>query len=59
MQLEADIAAQDLELKRQEAQVDMQIKAQELEIKKSQLELNEQELALEAVQNRPIGIGPT
>jgi hypothetical protein len=28
-------------------------------IKKSQLELNEQELALEAVQNRPIGIGPS
>ena len=57
MQLEADIAAQDLELKRQEAQVDMQIKAQELEIKKAELALKQQELVLEREQERAVKIG--
>jgi len=51
--------AQELKLKQEEAAVDLALKQQELQIKKSQLELNEQELALEAVQNRPIGIGPS
>ena len=32
---------------------------QDLKLKKSQLDLNEAELALEAVQNRPVGIGPS
>ena len=46
-------------MKQEEAAIDLALKQQDLQIKKSQLELNEQELALEAVQNRPIGIGPS
>jgi hypothetical protein len=39
--------------------VDLAIKQQELELKKQQQEINKAELALEAVQGRPVGIGPT
>jgi hypothetical protein len=59
LEIDTQLKAQELKLKQEEAAVDLALKQQELEIKKSQLELNEQELALEAVQNRPIGIGPT
>ena len=59
LEIDTQLKAQELKLKQEEAAVDLALKQQELEIKKSQLELNEQELALEAVQNRPIGIGPS
>jgi len=59
LEIETQIKAQELKLKQEEAAVNLALKNKDLEIKKSQLELNEQELALEAVQNRPIGIGPT
>ncbi len=59
LEIDTQLKAQELKLKQEEAAVDLALKQQELEIKKSQLELNEQELALEAVQNRPVGIGPT
>ena len=45
--------------KQEESAINLALKNKDLEIKKSQLELNEQELALEAVQNRPVGIGPS
>ncbi len=59
LEIDTQLKAQELKLKQEEAAVDLALKQQELQIKKSQLELNEQELALEAVQNRPVGIGPT
>jgi len=59
MQVDAQLKQQELELKKKEAAVDLALKQKELEIKESQLKLNEAELALEAVQKRPIGIGPT
>tara|TARA_R110001632_G_scaffold153563_2_gene271412 strand:+ start:306 stop:2357 length:2052 start_codon:yes stop_codon:yes gene_type:complete len=59
LQVETQLKAQELKLKQEEAAINLALKQQELMIKKSQLELNEQELALEAVQNRPIGIGPS
>jgi hypothetical protein len=59
LEIDTQLKAQELKLKQEEAAVDLALKQQELEIKKSQLELNEQELALEAVQNRPVGIGPS
>tara|TARA_R110001592_G_scaffold231741_1_gene488887 strand:+ start:591 stop:2633 length:2043 start_codon:yes stop_codon:yes gene_type:complete len=59
LEIDTQLKAQELKLKQEEAAVDLALKQQELQIKKSQLELNEQELALEAVQNRPIGIGPS
>jgi len=59
LQIDTQIKTQELQLKQEESQINMALKIQELKIKKSQLELNEQELALETVQNRPIGIGPS
>jgi len=59
LEIETQLKAQELKLKQEEAAINLALKQQELMIKKSQLELNEQELALEAVQNRPIGIGPS
>jgi hypothetical protein len=59
LEIETAIKAQELKLKAKESAVDLALKQKELEIKESQLELNEAELALEAVQNRPVGIGPT
>ena len=59
LEIDTQLKAQELKLKQEEAAVDLALKQQELQIKKSQLELNEQELALEAVQNRPVGIGPS
>ena len=47
-----------LKLQKDMATVELAIKQQELELKKQQMEINKAELALEAVQNRPIGIGP-
>ena len=59
VEIDTQLKAQELKLKQEEAAINLALKQQELMIKKSQLELNEQELALEAVQNRPIGIGPS
>ena len=59
LEIETQLKSQELKLKQEEAAINLALKQQELMIKKSQLELNEQELALEAVQNRPIGIGPS
>ena len=58
LQIETEIKAQELKLKQEEAAINLALKNKDLELKKSQLQLNEQELALEAVQNRPVGIGP-
>ena len=58
LEIDTQLKSQELQLKKEEAAVNMAIKQQELLLKKSQLELNEAELALEATQNRPIGIGP-
>ena len=58
LEIETQIKAQELKLKQEESAINLALKNKDLEIKKSQLELNEQELALEAVQNRPVGIGP-
>lgn len=58
VKIDTELKAQELQLKKEEASVDLALKQQELLIKKSQLELNEAELALEATQNRPVGIGP-
>jgi hypothetical protein len=59
LEIDTQLKAQELKLKQEEAAINIALKQQELQIKKSQLDLNEQELALEAVQNRPIGIGPS
>ena len=59
LEIDTQLKAQELKLKQEEAAIDLALKQQDLQIKKSQLELNEQELALEAVQNRPVGIGPS
>jgi hypothetical protein len=59
LEIETQLKAQELKLKQEEAAINLALKQQELQIKKSQLDLNEQELALEAVQDRPIGIGPS
>ena len=59
LEIDTQLKAQELKLKQEEAAINLALKQQELQIKKSQLDLNEQELALEAVQNRPIGIGPS
>ena len=59
LEIETQIKAQELKLKQEESAINLALKNKDLEIKKSQLELNEQELALEAVQNRPVGIGPS
>ena len=59
IELDTELKAQELELKKEEAAIDLALKQQDLKLKKSQLELNEAELALEAVQNRPVGIGPS
>ena len=59
LQIDTELKAQELKLKQEEAAINLALKQQELQIKKSQLDLNEQELALEAVQNRPVGIGPS
>ena len=57
-EIDTAIKAQELKLKEDEAVIDLALKQEELKIKKSQLALNEAELALEAVQGRPVGIGP-
>ena len=59
LEIETQSKAQEFKLKQEESAINLALKNKDLEIKKSQLELNEQELALEAVQNRPVGIGPT
>ncbi len=59
IELDTELKAQELQLKKEEAAIDLAIKQQDLKLKKSQLDLNEAELALEAVQNRPVGIGPS
>ena len=58
MQIDTQMKQQDLEIKKQQAVVDLAIKQKELRLKESQIELNEAELALEAVQERPVKIGP-
>tara|TARA_R100000329_G_scaffold50225_1_gene46294 strand:- start:500 stop:2554 length:2055 start_codon:yes stop_codon:yes gene_type:complete len=58
LEIETLLKSQELKLKQEEAAINLALKNKDLQIKESQLELNEQELALEAVQNRPIGIGP-
>ena len=45
-------------MKKKTASIDFAIKQQDLELKKQQLILNEAELKLEAIQGRPVGIGP-
>ena len=57
LEIETQIKAQELKLKQEESAINLALKNKDLEIKKSQLELNEQELALEAVQGRPVKIG--
>ena len=57
-EIDTAIKAQELKLKEDEAVIDLALKQEELKIKRSQLALNEAELALEAVQDRPVGIGP-
>ena len=57
-EIDTAIKAQDLKLNEDEAVIDLALKQEELNMKKSQLALNEAELALEAVQGRPVGIGP-
>jgi len=59
LQADAQLATAELQLKQEMAAIELAIKQQELEIKKQQLEINKAELTLEAVQNRPVGIGPT
>ncbi len=59
LEIETQIKAQELKLKAKESAINLALKQKELEIKESQLQLNESELALEAIQNRPVGIGPT
>jgi len=56
-EIDAQIKEQELVLKKEEAQIDMQIKAEELRIKRAELNLKQQELTLEAVQQRPVAIG--
>jgi len=56
--MDASLKQQELEMKKKTAAVDFAIKQQDLELKKQQLVLNEAELRLEAVQGRPVGIGP-
>jgi hypothetical protein len=58
MRIDTQIKAEDLKLKQNLAAIDLALKQEELKIKQSQLALNEAELALEAVQDRPVGIGP-
>lgn len=58
-EMDAQIDAAELEIKKQEAEIDLAIKQQELEIKRAELALKQQELQLEAVQGRPVAIGPT
>ena len=58
MQIDTQLATARLKLEKDMATVSLAIKQQELELKKQQMEINKAELALEAVQNRPIGIGP-
>lgn len=57
-EIDTAIKAQTLKLKENEAALDLALKQEELKIKRTQLALNEAELALEAVQKRPVGIGP-
>jgi len=57
LEIETQIKAQELKLKQEESAINLALKNKDLEIKKSQLQLNEQELALEAVQGRPVKIG--
>ena len=59
VEIDTQLKAQELKLKQEEAAINLALKQEELKIKKSQLAINEAELALEAVQNRPVGIGPT
>ena len=59
LQIDTQIKSQELQLKQEESQINMALKIQELKLKKQQMEINEKELALEAVQNRPVGIGPS
>ena len=58
LQVDTTMAQAKLKLQKDMATVELAIKQQELELKKQQMEINKAELALEAVQNRPIGIGP-
>ena len=58
VEIDTQLKAQELKLKQEEAAINLALKQEELKIKKSQLALNEAELALEAIQDRPVGIGP-
>ena len=55
--LDTKLKQQELELKKREAKVDFLIKQEELRIKQQKLEQGEMEIALEAVQERPVKIG--
>jgi len=57
-QVDASLKEQELDMKKKTASIDFAIKQQDLELKKQQLVLNEAELRLEAIQGRPVGIGP-
>ena len=57
-QVDANLKEQELDMKKKTASIDFAIKQQDLELKKQQLILNEAELKLEAIQGRPVGIGP-
>ena len=57
-QVDASLKEQELDMKKKTASIDFAIKQQDLELKKQQLILNEAELKLEAIQGRPVGIGP-
>ena len=57
LELDTKLKQQELELKKREAKVDFLIKQEELRIKQQKLEQGEMEIALEAVQERPVKIG--
>jgi hypothetical protein len=57
LELDTKLKQQELELKKREAKVDFLIKQEELRLKQQRLEQGEMEIALEAVQERPVKIG--
>ena len=59
LEIDTQLKAQEVSIKKQESEINLAIKSQELMLKKQQMKINEAELALEATQKRPIGIGKT
>ena len=57
LELDTKLKQQELELKKREAKVNFLIKQEELRLKQQKLEQGEMEIALEAVQQRPVKIG--